>query len=99
MQENIGKVTLDLTHYPGKDLYSDGAIEDEILAFVQDNPPSAYEEYIAKRKNWAVLYHLSYIRQNILAGVGISKDDTVLEIGSGMGAIMDSYDCSVCKEH
>ena len=69
-------LSLDLTYYSGKDLYSDGAIEDEILAFVRDNPPSAYEEYIAKRKNWAVLYHLSYIRQNILAGVGISKDDT-----------------------
>ena len=87
MQQHINKVTLDLTHWPGKDLYSDGAIEDEILAFVRGNPPSAYEEYIAKRKDWAVLYHLSYIRQNILAGVGISKSDTVLEIGSGMGAI------------
>ena len=87
MQDHIGKVILDFTHWPGKDLYSDGDIEDEILSFVKDNPPSAYEDYIAKRKNWAVLYHLSYIRQNILAGVGISKEDTVLEIGSGMGAI------------
>ena len=87
MEEHINKVTMDLTHWPGKDLYSDGDIEDEILSFVKDNPPSAYEDYIAKRKNWAVLYHLSYIRQNILAGVGIAKDDTVLEIGAGMGAI------------
>ena len=30
MEEKIGKVILDTTCYPGKDLYSDGAIEDEI---------------------------------------------------------------------
>ncbi len=34
MQEKIGNVTLDLTHWPGKDLYSDGDIEDEILSLV-----------------------------------------------------------------
>ena len=28
MEEKIGKVILDTTCYPGKDLYSDGAIED-----------------------------------------------------------------------
>lgn len=33
MEEKIGKVILDTTCYPGKDLYSDGAIEDEMLAF------------------------------------------------------------------
>lgn len=32
MEEKIGKVILDTTCYPGKDLYSDGAIEDEMLA-------------------------------------------------------------------
>ena len=79
--------SLDLTYYGGSDLYSDGDIEDEILAFVRENPPKAYEDYISRRRNWAVLYHLSYLRQNILAGVGISKGDTVLEIGSEMGAI------------
>lgn len=83
----IGKASLDLTYWSGKDLYSDGPIEDEILAFVRDNPPSEYESFIEKRRDWAVLYHLSYLRQNILASVGIGKDDTVLEIGAGMGAI------------
>ena len=31
MKEMVGKVTLDLTYYPGEDFYSDGTIEDEIL--------------------------------------------------------------------
>ena len=28
LPERIGSVRLDYSHYPGKDLYSDGAIED-----------------------------------------------------------------------
>lgn len=80
-------VKLNLTYYGGEDLYSDGDIENEILSFVRDNPPSAYERYISRRHDWAVLYHLSYLRQNILAGMRINGSDTVLEIGSGMGAI------------
>ena len=31
MIEKIGKAVLDDTCYPGQDLYSDGAIEDEML--------------------------------------------------------------------
>ena len=96
MEELINKVTLDLTYWAGKDLYSDGDIEAEILSFVKDNPPSAYEDYIAQRKNWTVLYHLSYVRQNILAGVGITKNSTVLEIGAGMGAITGKL-CELAK--
>lgn len=87
---------LDTTCYSGQDLYTDGDIEDEILAFVRDNPPSEYERYINERRDWAVLYHLSYIRENILAGAGISKNDRVLEIGSGMGAITGKL-CELAK--
>ena len=29
--EEIGKVRLDLKHYPGEDYYCDGEIEDELL--------------------------------------------------------------------
>ncbi len=47
---------LDLTYYPGEDLYSDGAIEDELLAIVQNNPPSAYSQIIAEKKSWPVFY-------------------------------------------
>lgn len=32
MGERMEMVFLDTTYYPGKDLYSDGAIEDEMLS-------------------------------------------------------------------
>ena len=31
MKKKIGQVILDDRFYPGKDLYSDGAVEDELL--------------------------------------------------------------------
>ena len=97
LTQSIGGVLLNLTYWLGEDRYSDGNIEDEILSFVKDNPPSVYEDYISSRRDWAVLYHLSYLRQNILAGVGINKDDTVLEIGAGMGAITGKL-CELAKD-
>ena len=87
---------IDLTYWSGEDLYSDGPIEDEILDFLRNNPPSEYEKFIQKSRNWAVMYHLSHIRQNILMSVGINKNDTVLEIGAGMGAITGKL-CELAK--
>ena len=43
MGEMIGKVYLDTTYYPGKDLYSDGAIEDEMLAIARDYTPQQFK--------------------------------------------------------
>ena len=42
MQENerIGRVLLDYSHYQGKDLYSDGEVEDELLDIVQNHSQS-----------------------------------------------------------
>ena len=85
--EQVGSVMLDLTYYPGEDLYSDGAIEDELLAIVQNNPPSAYSQIIAEKKSWPVFYHLSPFRTNIIDWLPFKKTDKVLEIGSGCGAI------------
>ena len=34
--EKIGKIKLDLTKYPGEDLYCDGEVEDELLAIARD---------------------------------------------------------------
>lgn len=87
MAEKIGKVTLDTQFYPGKDLYSDGVIEDEILAIVKNNEVSAFDRIIEDRANWPVLYHLSEKRANIIEWLPIDKSMKVLEVGSGMGAI------------
>lgn len=87
MTKLAGKVILDDTYYPGEDLYSDGEVEDELLEIVTNYPESAYNQVIAQKKDWAILYHLSHIRGNIVEWLPITKDDTVLEIGSGCGAV------------
>lgn len=76
---------LNLKYYSGKDLYSDGDIEDELLEIVSTN--ENYEEILKKDNRWPVLYHLSPIRQNILNWYVFGDDASVLEIGAGCGAI------------
>ena len=63
MAEKIGKVFLDYTYYPGKDLYSDGEIEDELLAIAKQYGEEDYNKIIAERKSWPILYHFSHIRK------------------------------------
>lgn len=87
MEEKIGKVTLDLTWYPGEDLYSDGPVEEELLEIARTYKEEELNQVIAERNSWAVLYHFSHIRQNILEWLPIEKEHKVLEIGSGCGAI------------
>lgn len=87
MTEKVGNVTLDLTYYPGEDFYSDGTIEDELLAIVKEHKPQEFPEIIEEKKNWPVFYHLSPFRTNIIDWLPLKKTDKVLEIGSGCGAI------------
>ncbi len=86
-QEKVGNVSLDYTYYPGKDLYSDGEIEQTLLDIVSTVPEERLEQEIAARLDWSVLYHLSDVRENIVAALPIGKKDDVLEIGAGCGAI------------
>lgn len=53
--EQIGKVTLDLSLYPGEDFYCDGPVEDEILELVQKFPKEAYQEQIEEKKKLACI--------------------------------------------
>lgn len=86
MNEKIGGVTLNYQYYSGEDLYSDGdAIENRILEIVKND--NGYDYAHPDYNNWAVLYHLSRQRENIVTPMEIAKDDEVLEIGAGMGAV------------
>lgn len=87
MASLIGKVTLDETYYPGEDLYCDGEIEDHILELVKKYTEREYGKVIEEESNWPVLYHLSHFRENIVNWLPITKEQKVLEIGSGCGAI------------
>ncbi len=89
MQEEIkiGKVTLNFKHYSGVDLYSDGAIENDLLEIVKNTKKEDYAKVIEERGNWPILYHLSEQRANIVEWIPMEKGAKVLEVGSGCGAI------------
>lgn len=85
--EKIGAVTLDYSHYPGEDYYCDGAAEDELLEIVRNVRPAHYAQAIREKKSWEVLYHLSDLRENIVAWLPMDRTMKVLEVGSGCGAV------------
>ena len=86
MQEKIGNVVLDYEYYAGRDFYSDGAVEDELLEIARMQLDD-YSSIVAEKGSWPVVYHFSKIRQNIVEWLPVEKCDNVLEIGSGCGAI------------
>lgn len=86
MKEQIGNVLLDYSNYTGDDGYEDG-YEDELLEIVTNHSEDQYNKVIYEKGTWGLLYHLSDIRTNIISWLPINKDDKVLEIGSGCGAI------------
>ena len=85
--ETIGKIKLDLSHYPGEDFYCDGEVEEELLAITRDHAEVELPGIIEETASWPILYHLSVQRENIVEWLPITKSDKVLEIGSGCGAI------------
>lgn len=85
--ERIGKVSLNLAHYPGEDLYCDGAAEDELLRIARDYAEVEYPKIIEERRSWEILYHLSAQRENIVEWLPIDRGMKVLEVGAGCGAI------------
>ena len=85
-KEKIGSVSLDYTFYPGEDLYSDGDVEEKLLE-IAGGDPGKIAERIAEEKDWAVLYHFSPVRENIVSWIPFKKTDKVLEIGAGCGAV------------
>lgn len=87
MKESIGNVILNYDYYTGNDEYSDGIAEDELLEIVKEHDPKEFNDIINKKCKWPILYHLSKERENILEWYPFHKDDKILEIGSGCGAI------------
>lgn len=87
LTEQIGRVILDYSKYPGEDFYSDGQIEDELLRIARDLSPAEYEKVVGESKSWPLLYHLSPLRENIVEWIPMNGTEKVLEVGSGCGAI------------
>lgn len=102
LPKRIGNVELNYDFYPGEDMYSDGEIEDEILAITRDAARLEYPAIIEEKNSWPILYHLSPLRGNIVDWLPITKEMKVLEIGSGCGAITDKLSekagCVTCVD-
>jgi len=86
--EMIGKVRLNKQWYQGNDQYSDGdEIENRLLAIVRNHSDEDYNSIIMHEGSWPLLYHLSPIRENIIAWYPFRKGARVLELGAGCGAV------------
>lgn len=85
--ERVGNVILNLNYYCGEDLYSEGTNEDELLNIVKNYRDNEYEHVIETSRSWSVMYHLSHIRENVVFWLPLWDTQTVLEIGSGCGAV------------
>lgn len=73
---------LNIKYYTNTDSYSDGAIENDIYDIVRGK--KNIEEYYGE---YAVIYHLSPSRENIINWYPFDKNASCLEIGAGCGAI------------
>ncbi len=74
---------LNLDFYKGIDLYSDGDIENKMLYIAKNNIDTASVSEI----EYPVFYHFSPIRHNILSWYPFKGNSTIIEIGSGCGAM------------
>lgn len=71
--------------YNGETEYSDGSVEDTILEIVKSH--DNLEELSDFKDNWAIFYHLSHLRENILNWYPFNENCSILEIGAGCGAL------------
>ncbi len=69
--------------------YSDGDnIENFLLELFERNPSTQeIEDILANNPSWAIKYHLSKDRENLLNWFPFEKDSNILEIGAGCGAV------------
>ncbi len=69
-------------------LYNDGdQVEQDIYNYIKTNSSNDYWDIINQDNRWAVFYHLTDMRENILNWYDFKPDAEILEIGGGMGAL------------
>lgn len=76
---------LNLNYYNNDSGYSDGGVETQILDLIKSGKTP--EEIIETDERWPVYYHLTPKRENILNWYPFKKDASILEVGSGCGAL------------
>lgn len=76
---------LDLSNYDGQDKYSDGDVEADLLRLVQSE--KTVDEILKDDDRWAVFYHLTPLRRNLLEWYPFEREASLLEIRSGCGGM------------
>ncbi len=74
-------------YYTGKDEYSDGDIELEIINYLKEYGEQGYQTVLTNDYRWPVFYHITPVRKNIINWYPFKEGAEVLEVGAGMGAI------------
>lgn len=69
----------------GRENYSDGDSEARILEAIRNR--LGEEEIMERLPEWAVLYHFSPERRNLLSWFDFQRDARLLEVGAGCGAL------------
>ena len=68
-------------------MYSEGEAEDALLDIVSRYTEKDYDRIIQERCSWSIMYHLSYIRENVTNWIPLNGHEKILEVGAGCGAI------------
>lgn len=90
LPKKIDKVQIEITVNHPDEPYSDHEAED-ILLKLFSNPESEAKrlEILANDPSWALYYHLSPRRNNLIRWYEFEKNARVLEVGAGCGAITE----------
>jgi len=84
-----------LIHESNSNGYSDGDIENVLLdIYSHDNSTELIENLLREKSSWAAYYHASPLRENILNWYSFDKNDDLLEVGAGCGALTGLF----CKK-
>lgn len=71
--------------------YSDGDVEEDLLELFTNTPLEKrslkIEEILSSQPTWAEIYHLSPTRENLLNWLEFDPRKSILEVGSGCGAL------------
>ncbi len=84
-----GGPRLVLDHVTGTDEYSDGDVEDDLLALALSGKD--LEDVVRNDDRWPVLYHFHPRRRNLLEWFPFKKGSSLLEIGAGCGALTGMF--------
>lgn len=88
---------LDTSCYKGADVYTDGPIEDEMLALARAGTDVA--EQLKRDNRWALLCHFAPERRNLLEWFPFNPAGRLLEVGAGCGALTGLFCEKVAEVH